>query len=161
MAGYFHYSSQPTTDMGLSATGYYDSYVEYVQRWVPNTFEVMRLGLGGVILLAGAHKLVAPAVWTAYAAPVVTAFWPEAVLSFEGFMVINGVVEVLFGLVLLIDRYTPLVAGVVALSLAGVVLNLAVGALATGKFVDVLIRDLGLTILAVGVTLESVRASAS
>ena len=147
--------------MRLSATGYYDSYVKYVQRWVPNTFEVMRLGLGGVILLAGAHKLVAPAVWTAYAAPVVTAFWPEAVLSFEGFMVINGVLEVLFGLVLLLDRYTPLVAGVVALSLAGVVLNLAVGALTTGKFVDILIRDLGLTILAVVVTLESVRVSAS
>lgn len=147
--------------MGLRTTGYYDSYVAYVQRWEPNTFEVMRLGLGTVILVASAHKLVAPVVWTAYAAPVVTAFWPEAVLSFEGFMVINGVLEVLFGLVLLLDRYTPLVAGIVALSLAAVVLNLAVGALTTGKFVDILIRDLGLTILAVGVTLESVRASAS
>lgn len=147
--------------MGLRATGYYDSYVAYVQRWEPNTFEVMRLGLGAVILLAGAHKLVAPMVWTAYAAPVVTDLWPEAVISFEGFMVINGVLEVLFGLVLLLDRYTPLVAGVVALSLAAVVFNLAVGALTTGKFVDILIRDLGLTILAVGVTLESVRASAS
>lgn len=145
--------------MDQRTTGYYDSYVAYVQRWVPNTVAIMRLGLGTVILLAGAHKLVAPVVWTAYAAPVVTDLWPDAVISFKGFMVINGVLEVLFGLVLLLDCYTPLVAGVVALSLAAVVLNLAIGTLTTEKFVDILIRDLGLTILAVGVTLESVRAN--
>lgn len=113
---------------------------------------VLRVGLGLVILLEGTHKLVAPAVWADYAAPWVLWLWPAPMVPT---MVANGVIEVGFGLALLADRYTTLAAAVVAVSIAFVVVNLATIGLASGEFVDVAIRDVGLVALAVGVTLQS------
>ncbi|MFB6353120.1 MAG: DoxX family membrane protein [Halobacteriales archaeon] len=113
---------------------------------------VLRVGLGLVILLEGAHKLVEPAVWAAYAAPWVELLWPAPMVPT---MVVNGVVEVGFGLALLADRYTAAAATVVALSIAFVVVNLATVGLTTGAFVDVAIRDVGLVALATGVALQA------
>ncbi|MFT4891824.1 MAG: hypothetical protein ACI9YT_002759 [Halobacteriales archaeon] len=61
----------------------------------------------------------------------------------------------LFGLLLLADWHTPTVAALTALSLVGVVANLCVGVAVGGPYVDVLIRDLGLALLAFGVALEA------
>ena len=113
----------------------------------------MRIGLSVVIFLAGAHKLVAPDVWTRYAAPWVTALWPDSIVSFELVMMANGVFELLFGVTLIAGFYTTIVSGVITLSLLAVVFDLATGAILTGKFVDILIRDLGLVALALGVTI--------
>lgn len=113
---------------------------------------VLRVGLGLVILLEGAHKLVAPEAWAAYAAPWVLALWPAPMVPT---MVVNGVIEVGFGLALLADRYTTFAATVVALSIAFVVVNLVTIGLASGAFVDVAIRDVGLVALAAGVALQS------
>lgn len=112
----------------------------------------LRVGLGLVILLEGAHKLVAPEVWAAYAAPWVELLWPWPMVPT---MVANGVVEVGFGLALLVDRFTTFAAAVVAVSIVFVVVNLATIGLASGAFVDVAIRDVGLVALAVGVALQS------
>jgi uncharacterized membrane protein YphA (DoxX/SURF4 family) len=147
--------------MSTIYTKYRDRYVSHLDRYSEYAVPVMRIGLGGVIFLAGAHKLVAPDVWTEYAAPWVTALWPESVLSFELVMMANGVFELLFGIALIAGFYTTIVAGVITLSLLAVVFDLATGAIQTGKFVDILIRDIGLVALALGVTLLSAQQSRS
>lgn len=132
---------------------YRDRYTTYVSRRAGYALPVLRIGLGMVILLAGAHKLVAPSAWTKYAGPWMTDTWPEALLSFETAMVLNGALEILFGLAILAGVYTAVAAGVVAVSMLAVVFELAIGAVMTGEHVDVLIRDIGLFALATGVTL--------
>lgn len=117
---------------------------------------VLRIGLGLVILLEGAHKLVAPEAWAAYAAPWVLALWPAPMVPT---MLANGVIEVGFGLALVADRYATLAAAVVAVSIAFVVVNLATIGATTGQFVDVAIRDVGLVALAAGVALQSADAT--
>lgn len=116
---------------------------------------LLRVGLGVTILLAGAHKLVAPAVWHAYLAPPFAALWPTAVVPLNPVFVAFGVSEVVVGLLLLADWHAPTVAFVTALSLLGVAANLGVGAVAGEPVVDVLVRDLGLTVLAFGAALAS------
>lgn len=124
----------------------------FVGQYATHADAVLRVGLGVLILLAGAHKLVAPGVWAAYTPPPVEALWPVAL---DPTMVLFGVSEVLFGLVLIVGAYTTVFAALTAVSLLGTVLVLAVGAVQTGRHVDVLIRDVGLTVLALGVTLRS------
>lgn len=111
-----------------------------------------RIGIGLTITLAGAHKLVDPGAWSAYTAPAIAVLWP---LPLGPTMVANGLLELPFGVAILLDRYTTLAAAVVAASLAGVLVNLALYALTTGLGVDVLIRDLGLFFLAAGTMLQS------
>lgn len=128
------------------------SFGRYVTPYTDYADEVLRVGLGAVILLAGVHKLVDPAAWSAYAAPLVVALWP---VSMDATMVLNGVLEAIVGLAILIDSYTTVAAAIVALSLLGVVVDLLLAAAMTGKFLDVAIRDVGLTVLAIGVMLQS------
>jgi uncharacterized membrane protein YphA (DoxX/SURF4 family) len=115
----------------------------------------LRGGLGVTILLAGAHKLVAPAAWHAYLAPPVAARWPIGLLPLDPTFVLFGVSEVAFGLLLLADWHTPTVAALTGLSLLGVVVNLALGVALGDPYADVLIRDVGLTCLAFGVALRA------
>ena len=121
------------------------------------TSRLLRWGLGFTIFLAGAHKLVAPAAWHAYLAPVLETAWPTGLVSLDLGFVLFGVSEVAFGLLLFADWHTPTVAGVTALSLAGVVANLLL-AMGQGMAVgDVLVRDLGLTAFATAVALDAAR----
>ncbi len=126
-----------------------------VGRYADQADRFLRGGLGVVILLAGAHKLVAPAAWHAYLAPPLAELWPTALIGLDPTFVLFGVSEVVFGLLLLADWHTPTVAVLTALSLAGVVLNLGLGVLLGEPWVDVLVRDLGLTLLAFGVALHA------
>lgn len=116
---------------------------------------LLRWGLGVTILLAGTHKLIAPAVWHAYLAPPIAELWPTAILGLDPTFVLFGVSEVLFGLLLLADWHTPTVAMLTAVSLLGVVVNLGVGVVVGAPHADVLIRDVGLTAFAVGVALHA------
>lgn len=118
---------------------------------------VLRLGLAAIILMAGAHKLVAPGVWHAYLAPPVAAVWPTGVIGFDALFVLFGLSEVFVGVLLVLDWHTPTVAAVTAVSLAGVVVNLVVGIGVGAGHVDVLVRDVGLTAYALGVALEAGR----
>lgn len=111
-----------------------------------------RIGLGLVILLAGLHKFVDPGAWSVYAAPWFAAIWP---FPMDLTMVLFGVTEVPVGLALLFDWYTTLAAAIVAVSMLGVIFDLATIAVVSGRFVDVIVRDLGLFVLAVVVTLRS------
>jgi uncharacterized membrane protein YphA (DoxX/SURF4 family) len=114
---------------------------------------LLRAGLGLVILLAGAHKLVAPGAWHAYLAPAFAAAWPTGVLPLAPTFVLFGVSEVLVGGLLVVDRYASPMAAVVAVSMLGVALNLALAVAQGEPFADVLVRDLGLTAYATAVAL--------
>lgn len=114
---------------------------------------LLRTGLGVTILLGGAHKLLAPAAWHAYLAGPLAALWPVGLAPLDATFVLFGVSEVLVGLLLVIGWHTPSVALLTALSLLGVVANLAVGVAVGEPHADVLIRDIGLVVLATGVAL--------
>ncbi len=123
-------------------------YSHYAER-------VLRGGLGLAIFLAGLHKLFAPAAWHAYLAPAFAALWPTGLLSLDVSFILFGVSELLFGGLLLADWHTPTITSLTALSLAGVVLNLALGIAVGEPVTDILIRDLGLLLFAVGVALSA------
>lgn len=131
-----------------------DQFDTFVARYSRFAEALLRGGLGVTILLAGVHKLVAPAMWHAYLAPPLGGLWPTGLLPLDPTFVLFGVSEVLFGLLLLANWHTPTVATLTALSLLGVVVNLALGVTVGEPYVDVLIRDIGLTLLAFGVALD-------
>lgn len=148
---------RPGQAFSMSATRWLDRLDAAVGRHADRAAIALRAGLGLVILLSGAHKLVAPGAWHAYLAPPFAAVWPTALVPLDPTFVLFGVSEVLFGLLLIAGWHVPTVAVLTALSLAGVVVNLAVGVMVGEPVVDVLIRDLGLTVLAFGVALQSAK----
>jgi len=112
---------------------------------------IARIGLGLVILLAGLHKLVDPGAWAVYVEPIAFVL----PMTTEEFMLLNGVLEPPFALAVLLDRYTVPAAAFIALSLSATVLYLTAVAALTGDFVTAIVRDVGLTALAVGVTVRA------
>jgi uncharacterized membrane protein YphA (DoxX/SURF4 family) len=121
----------------------------------PSPPVLARVGLGVMVLLAGVHKLAAPGAWAVY---VTDWLAPWLVVSPVVFMLVNGVLEVGFGLAIVADRWTPLAAGVAAVSLSATVGYLAlVAVLENGRFLDILVRDVGLAGLAWAVTVDSLR----
>ena len=119
---------------------------------------VARLSLGLMVLAAGAHKLLDPGAWAVY---VVDWLAPWILVSPTAFMLVNGYLEVGFGLALLFDRYTVFASLVAAVSLTATVGYLAVVFLTQGMFGDVLARDVGLAGLGWVVFLESVRRASN
>lgn len=120
----------------------------------PPPATIARLGLGATVLLAGAHKLLAPGAWAVYVVPWLE---PFVLLSPVEFMLVNGWLELAFGLALLADRYTALAALVAAVSLTATVGYLLVVWLTAGLFGDVLVRDIGLAALAWAVLVDALR----
>lgn len=120
---------------------------------VPAPAVIARVGLGTMVFLAGVHKLAAPGVWAAY---VTDWLAPWIVVSPIVFMLINGVLEIGFGVAIAADRWTVVGAGVAAVSLTATVGYLAlVAVFEDGLFVDVLVRDVGLAALAWAVVADS------
>ena len=117
-----------------------------------DTAALARWGLGAMLVLAGLHKLVAPKVWAAY---VTDWLAPWLVVSPRLFMLLNGPPEILVGGLLLANRYVAPATAVAAVSLPATVLYLSLVAVTDGLFVDVLIRDVGLTALAWVVLLDA------
>ena len=115
---------------------------------------VARVGLGAMLVLAGVHKLLDPGAWALY---VTDWLAPFLLVSPTLFMLINGVLEVGFGAALVADRWTTLAAAVAAVSLLATTGYLALVGATDGRFLDVMVRDVGLTALAWAVLLRSVR----
>lgn len=112
-----------------------------------------RVGLGVMLLLAGVHKLIDPGSWATY---VVAWLAPLLVVTPVQFMLLNGVLELGFGAALVADRYTTAAAAVATVSLAATTLYLlVVGLTQGGIFLDVMVRDVGLTALAAAVLARS------
>ena len=120
-----------------------------------STVALARWGLGLMLVLAGVHKLIAPEAWAVY---VTDWLAPWLVVSPRLFMLLNGPPEILVGGLLLADRYVAPATAVAAVSLPATVAYLAVVAVTSGAFVDVLIRDVGLTALAWVVLLDALEA---
>lgn len=120
----------------------------------PRPGVLARLGLGGMVLLAGVHKLADPAAWAVY---VVEWLAPLLVVSPTTFMLANGWLEVAFGIALLLDRYTAFASLVAAVSLSATCVYLAVVWATAGLFGDVLARDVGLAGLAWAVFVGALR----
>lgn len=123
-----------------------DQYDAVLTDRSPYAYTVLRWSVGITVFLAGFHKFFNGTTWTRYIAPWFTdlAFIPD-----HTFMLLLGGAEVAVGLLLLADYRTEYMALVAAGSLLVVLFNL----LTTGRFVDVLIRDLGLFGAAIGVAL--------
>jgi uncharacterized membrane protein YphA (DoxX/SURF4 family) len=125
---------------------------------LPAAATLTRWGLGGMLVAAGVHKLLDPAAWAVY---VTDWLAPLLVVSPVVFMLVNGWLEIGFGLALLVDRYTAVAAAVAAVSLAATVGYLAVVWATTGQFGDVLARDVGLVGLALAAFVNAVRGAES
>jgi len=125
---------------------------------LPPAPTLARWGLGTMVLTAGVHKLLDPGAWTVY---VVDWLAPLLVVSPTDFMLINGYLEVAFGVALLFDRYTEFASFVAAASLSATCVYLAIVWATVGAFGDVLARDLGLAGLAWAVVRESLTPDAS
>ena len=121
----------------------------------PSTATIARLSLGLMVLAAGVHKLLDPGAWAVY---VVGWLAPWLVVSPILFMLLNGYLEVGFGLLLLADRYTAFASLVAAVSLTVTVGYLALVFATQGAFGDVLARDVGLAGLGWVVFVDSMRS---
>ncbi|WP_243700408.1 DoxX family membrane protein [Halorussus pelagicus] len=121
---------------------------------LPPSATLTRTGLGAMLVAAGVHKLLDPAAWAIY---VTDWLAPLLVVSPVVFMLLNGWLEIGFGLALLADRYTALSAAVAAVSLTATIGYLAVVWATKGQFGDVLARDVGLAALAFAVFSDAVR----
>ena len=120
---------------------------------LPEHAVLARVGLGAMVFLAGVHKLAAPGVWAGY---VTDWLAPFLVVSPVVFMLVNGVLEVGFGIAIVADRYTVVTAGVAAVSISATTAYLVVVAvLEGGLFLDIMIRDVGLAALAWAVVVDA------
>ncbi|KAB1196331.1 MULTISPECIES: DoxX family membrane protein [Haloferax] len=123
----------------------------------PHPSTIARVSLGLMVLTAGVHKLLDPLAWTVY---VVEWLAPLLVVTPLTFMLVNGVLEIGFGMAILTDRYTAFASAVAGVSLTATVLYLCVVfVLEGGLFGDVLVRDIGLAGLAWAVVVSSLRRS--
>jgi len=105
------------------------------------TWWALRVLFGFVPIAAGLDKFFNLLTnWEAYLNPLATKIIPVSAVTF---MHIVGVVEIAAGIVVL-SRFTKLGAYVVTLWLVAIALNLLV----MGKFLDVAVRDLGLSVAA-------------
>lgn len=118
----------------------------------PYTF--LRTGLGAFTVMVGIHKILEPGIWSGYTAGWAASVVSEAGLSLNTLMQLTGVFEAVLGGMVLADRYTAIASGLIALTILAVMLNLLTGG---ALLVDILLRDLGLLVLAVGVALFSLQ----
>ena len=109
----------------------------------------VRLGLGFVFLWFGADKWIHTEAWFGFVHPVVERLLP---FSVNIFLHVLGVIEIIFGALLVVGLFTRLAALGVVLLLAGI-------SLTTG-FTDITVRDLGLLGAALGLVFKRMSALA-
>jgi uncharacterized membrane protein YphA (DoxX/SURF4 family) len=100
---------------------------------------ILRVGLALVFLYFGVMQLINPAQWTRLL-PGFTSSMPQ-----ETLIMLNGVFEVIFGLLLLVGFMTRWVAALLAIHLASITVNLGYTAIG--------VRDFGLTLATIALAL--------
>lgn len=118
---------------------------------------VLRIGLGVSFLLGGGYKILEPAVYQAYLAPIFASLWPTAIVSLDTVFLIAGVSELLFGLLLLAKWHVPTVAGLTVPWLFGTNVNFVIAVAQGESSVDLLALYVGLMMMAAGVALYAAR----
>ena len=99
---------------------------------------MIRLGLGFVLIWFGIDAYLNPGVWSSLI--------PNWILSISHlsaftFMYLNGALEIILGILLLIGLWTRLVASITILFLVGIIITLG--------YNDIAVRDFGLLLAAV------------
>jgi len=99
---------------------------------------IIRVSLALVILWFGVNQIINPENWFSYIPLGITENLP---LSLETIIMLNGIFEIMIGILLLIGFYTRIIALIAALHLLSI--TIAVG------FNEIGVRDFGLTFMAV------------
>ena len=97
---------------------------------------IIRIGLALVLLWFGIDEIINPQNWFGYFSQ-----WLALPFSLETFFLLNGIFEVIIGILLLMGLYTRVVAFISAFHLLAVTIALG--------YNDVAVRDFGLTLMAV------------
>lgn len=122
---------------------------------------VLRIGLGVSFLLGGGYKILEPAVYQAYLAPIFASVWPTTIVSLDTVFLIAGAAELLFGLLLLAKWHVPTVAGLTVPWLFGTNVNFVIAVAQGESTVDLLALYVGLMMMAAGVALAAARRDAT
>jgi uncharacterized membrane protein YphA (DoxX/SURF4 family) len=104
---------------------------------------VLRIGLSLVFLWFGLTNLFNPEALVGYLSPVIRSLIPFAPTTF---MILTGVFEVVFGILLLLGLFTRLAALLFTVHVIGVAISLG--------YNDIAIRDIGLAVAAFTVFLH-------
>ena len=115
----------------------------------------VRVGLGISFLIGGGYKILEPAVYQAYFAPIFMELWPTAIISLDFVFMLAGLFEVAFGLLILADWHTPTIAGLAVPWLVGTNTNFVVAVAQGEPTVDLLGLYVALMMMAAGVSLEA------
>lgn len=117
--------------------------------WSRYADDVYRIGLGVTMLLIGVHQVVDPMFWQGYYPQ-----WFQTVLGRDAVSWATiglGVVETVLGAFLMVNRFVFAAAAASTFLLLGIL-----AALVTGPgVIDIIFRDIGLLLLALGVTLQA------
>lgn len=102
---------------------------------------ILRVGLGLVFLVLGANKATRPEIWVGWIPIQLKAFIPDA----NQFLIFNGIIEAILGLLLIIGLYTKIAAALSGLFLFFVLLFFGAD--------DITSRDIGLMAMAAAIIL--------
>ena len=102
---------------------------------------VVRLGLSLVLLWFGINQILYPLNWFGWVPPSVSAF-----MDVHMVVLINGIFEVVFGLLLLVGIFTRFASFLLALHLLGITLSIGLN--------EIGVRDFGLTLAMISVFLH-------
>ena len=117
----------------------------------------VRIGLGVSFLLGGGFKILEPAVYQAYFAPIFMQLWPEALIPLDFVFLLAGAFELAFGVLILADWHTPTISGLAVPWLAGTNFNFIVAVAQGEPTVDLLALYVALMMMALGVALAAAR----
>jgi uncharacterized membrane protein YphA (DoxX/SURF4 family) len=109
-------------------------------KYAPYARPLTRIGISFVFLWFGVNQIFNPSDFMGYL--------PEMILALESastIVVLNGVAELVLGLLLLFGKWTRFVALVLALHLVGIISSLG--------YNDIAVRDVGLFIVTVSIAL--------
>lgn len=121
---------------------------DVIHRAARHRAAIARYGLGLMLVGIGVHKYVAPSIWASYVAPQ---FYATG-LPWTTLMQYSSIMEAGIGLGLLSGQYRRLFASLAVISILVVVVNLVLA----WSFFDLILRDIGLLVLATVVFLDAV-----
>jgi uncharacterized membrane protein YphA (DoxX/SURF4 family) len=112
------------------------------QKYSPYSAPVLRIGLALVILWFGASQVMDRASWIGYLPPFIF----NLPMAPETFVLLNGISEIILGLLLIVGIFVRPVAALLALHLLGIVISLG--------YNEIAVRDFGLMIGMIAIMLH-------
>lgn len=97
---------------------------------------ILRIGLGIVFFWFGIDKFINPEFWMSF-----IPLWLKLPISFELFIYIQGIIEAIIGLLIIIGLFTKIASSIAAIILIVIIASIG--------FNDISIRDFGLLSIAI------------